>query len=83
MEKIHNTKKRMPVILKRENEMRWLNAGLKIDEIDAILKPYDDTEMEAYPVSKLISKKGVNTNLPDAIKKLDYDELKYEQKNSF
>jgi putative SOS response-associated peptidase YedK len=83
MEKIHNTKKRMPVILKREDELRWLNSDLKVDELDALLKPFDETEMEVYPVSKLISKKGVNTNLPDAVKKFDYDELKYEQKNLF
>ena len=35
MAKIHNTKKRMPVILTPENEEQWLNGG----EIDDFKKP--------------------------------------------
>jgi putative SOS response-associated peptidase YedK len=39
LERIHNTRKRMPVILKREEERKYLEKDLGAGEIDAILKP--------------------------------------------
>ncbi len=49
MEPIHN---RMPVILKQEDEDRWLSHDLdEYEDIKQLLKPYSDTEMETYPVS--------------------------------
>ena len=35
--------------------------------IDYMLSPYDDDEMEAYTVSRLVSTKAANTNTPEAI----------------
>ncbi len=75
MEVIHNTRKRMPVILKREDEKTWLSDSLTSDEIDFMLGPYDEKQMEAYTVSRLIASRGKNTNLPEAIKKYEYPEL--------
>ena len=43
MAKIHNTKKRMPVILRRENEKRWLSEGLDVDEINSFLTQKNKT----------------------------------------
>jgi len=81
--KIHNTKKRMPVILRPEDEKRWLGAGLDNSEIDSFLKPYKSSEMEGYPVSKLISQKGAHTNVPEIKKKVEYEELKQTQTTFF
>lgn len=75
MERIHNTRKRMPVILRQEDEKRWLSPGIGADEIASMLKPYDDREMEAYTVSRLISSRGLNTNTPEVIEKTFYPEL--------
>jgi putative SOS response-associated peptidase YedK len=61
MAQIHNTRKRMPVILSREVEKRWLMMDLKSDEIMSMLKPYDASAMQAYPVDRSIVKKGINT----------------------
>jgi len=81
--KIHNTKKRMPVILKPDDEQRWLNCKLDITEIDSMLASYDETSLEAYTVSKLISTKGRDTNVPEVMEKFKYSELKLEQTQLF
>ena len=75
IEKIHNIKKRMPVILKREHENKWLSENLNTDEINSMLDPYDENEMEAYTVSKLITARGINTNVPEAMKLFEYKEV--------
>lgn len=48
MEYIHNTKKRMPVILSTYDEEKWLVPGMKKESISSFLKPYDEKLMEAY-----------------------------------
>ncbi len=83
LERIHNTKKRMPVILEPEAEERWLSDGLSKEEINSLMAAYDDSKMEAYTVSKLVSQRGKNTNIPEVIEKFDYEELKIEQSTLF
>jgi putative SOS response-associated peptidase YedK len=61
MAQIHNTKKRMPVILTREDEKRWLSKDISTEDIKTMLKPYDAREMQAHPVDRSIIKKGFNT----------------------
>ena len=65
----------LPVILKQEDERKWLNEELDNGEIDYMLIPYDDDEMEAYTVSRLVSTKEANTNTPEAIERFQYSEL--------
>ena len=83
LKKIHNTKKRMPVMLPKENEKRWLMEGLERDDIDSMLIPYDDRYMEAYSVSKLITAKGAENNVPGVMKRFQYRELESEQARLF
>lgn len=47
---IHNTKKRMPVILTEENEFNWVNKGLTKNEISEFLKPLAQEHFEAFPI---------------------------------
>ena len=43
---------RMPVILRQDDEMRWLSRDVLLaDELHRILAPYPPEGMEAYPVS--------------------------------
>ena len=56
---IHNIKKRMPVILPRENKKGWIDNNLKKKDIESMLVPYDADEMEGYPVDRSISKLGL------------------------
>ena len=59
---------RMPVILKREDEEKWLNDGL--DPVDALdlLKPYPSGLLDIYPVDKAVG--NANNKSPDLIKKI-------------
>ena len=75
VEQIHNTRKRMPVILPRENEKRWIDNNLDKKEIESMLRPYDANEMEAYTVDSSLSKLGFNTSYPAVLNKKEYKDL--------
>ncbi len=53
---IHN---RMPVILEKENEKRWLTSKDK-NELLSLLKPISDDLIEFYPVAKAVNSAVVN-----------------------
>jgi len=47
---------RMPVILKKEDEAKWLDPDIvELERLTAFLVPYPDASMEAYPVSTLVN----------------------------
>ncbi len=50
MRYIHNTNYRMPVVLTREEEERWLDPGLTDRQIEAFMQPINDELMTAYRV---------------------------------
>jgi putative SOS response-associated peptidase YedK len=77
MEKIHNTKKRMPAILRRGDERRWLGK-LARAEVDALLAPFAG-ELEARTVSRLITARGEDSNVPAVMEPFEYRELRGEQ----
>jgi len=72
--KIHNVKKRMPVILDKSEERSWLE-DLQEAEVNSLLDPYPATKMQAHPVSKLITAKGVKRNVPGIFKEFKYENL--------
>ncbi len=82
LEKIHNKKKRMPAILRRDDEKRWLSKDIGQDEIESMLEPYPEGELEAYPIKRMITK-DVDENVPELLEPYEYDELKFEQKKLF
>ena len=55
---IHNTKHRMPAILSREYEERWLSANLSKTDISLLLQPYDAGLMDAYVINNDFIKKA-------------------------
>ena len=56
MAPIHN---RMPAILRREDEDRWVSGeALSAADLTGILAPHPAGGMEAYPVSPLVNKPG-------------------------
>jgi len=75
MEKIHNLKKRMPLILKKEDEEKWIDPRLKKEEIQELIKPYDEADMSAYTVSKFANSAANNRNVPEIIEKVEYPEM--------
>lgn len=54
---IHNTKHRMPAILSKENEEKWLNPNLTKQEICSFLHPYEADKMDAYVIENDFIKK--------------------------
>ncbi|MFP4060984.1 MAG: SOS response-associated peptidase [Bacteroidales bacterium] len=70
LEKIHNLKKRMPVILNPVTEEEWIKPTNKLDKALQYLQPLDDSLLKAYPVSKVVSPANPNRNSPEAIEPL-------------
>jgi len=70
MEKIHNTKKRMPLILTIEQESEWLKSDLM--NFTDYFRPISDKLMEAYTVGPLISKVKHEKNRPEVQSKFEY-----------
>lgn len=75
MAKIHNTKKRMPVILQQDQWSTWLDPTLNKEQIADMLLPCTDTNMEAHTISKLITTRDTDTNVPEVIQEELYPEL--------
>lgn len=75
MDIIHNTKKRMPVILHPDIEKEWLDKNTDQQQILDYLNPYDEKLMKAHTVSRKISMPGVEKNIPEIIKPFSYDDI--------
>ena len=69
---IHNTKRRMPVIFRPEDERKWL-SDIPLDEVVGLLTPYDEKAMVAHTVSKLITARGIPTNVPEVMRLHRYE----------
>jgi putative SOS response-associated peptidase YedK len=54
---VHN---RMPVILPAGSYDAWLDPEAERDELAALLAPYPEDEMEAYPVSRFVNSPSNN-----------------------
>lgn len=53
MELVHNSKKRMPLILDPETALKWLDPGLTENEIKSFIKPFDAEKLKARPIRKI------------------------------
>ena len=75
-EKIHNTKKRRPVILHDADIPGWMNNNSTREDIEAIIKnDMPDDKIRAYPVSKDVYARNGNANRPDIAEPVLYDEV--------
>lgn len=72
MASIHNTKKRMPLIIDNENLDNWLDPTISRNEIEHLMLPCDDSSMAAYRVSRELIKIG---NEPEAFAPVADDTL--------
>jgi putative SOS response-associated peptidase YedK len=75
MARIHNIKKRMPVILPQELWNAWLDPSLTREQIATFFQPLEDRAMKAHTISKLITTRGADTNVPEIAQKFEYPEL--------
>jgi len=65
---IHNSKKRMPVILERSDESRWVNLLTSADEAFALLKPCPSEILKAHTIGNLVNSRSANKNTPEVIR---------------
>lgn len=70
MSEIHNSKKRMPVILDHETMELWLNPLTSRDEVLTVCMPYERQNMAAHRVGPLVNGRAGNPNSPESIKSL-------------
>ena len=75
MEKIHNTKKRMPLIINPENALNWLNTGLSKGEIESFFTPIASDILKAHTIKKFIPSKVEEFENADLIAYYHYPEL--------
>ena len=75
MARIHNVKKRMPVLLMKNQWSTWLDDALTKEQIAEMLLPCDDAFMETHSISKLITTRGADTNVPEVLRPVEYPEL--------
>lgn len=67
MEKIHNTRKRMPVILHREKEEEWLSGETSLLRRKQLLIPYDDDDLKAHTVTPRLSAANADPSDPGMV----------------
>ena len=73
MAQIHNTKLRMPVILRPEDEARWLDPSLSKEDVISLLKPYGE-QLAAYTVSKNVNSRNIEKkNHPSVLEPFHFD----------
>lgn len=72
LSEIHNTKKRMPVILQDNEEEAWLNPYTAEGDLAEILEPYPDEDLKAHTISPLIGNAKRNRNTPELVKPYTY-----------
>jgi putative SOS response-associated peptidase YedK len=70
---IHNSKKRMPAIIEKENEIKWLDLSLGQPDVEALLKPLPSEMLKAHTISKLVNNKTMNRNTPEVIRQFNYN----------
>ncbi|MEO5979940.1 MAG: SOS response-associated peptidase [Chryseolinea sp.] len=75
MEKVHNSKKRMPVIIPRQYEQDWLNANLSKDDVLTLCQPIAADSMKGDTISKLITNKKEETDVPKVLEHETYPEI--------
>jgi putative SOS response-associated peptidase YedK len=72
MAEIHNTKKRMPVILAASREKLWLKENLDMPSASALMEPVASEMLEAYTISPLITNSRADRNRPELIMPYHY-----------
>ncbi len=78
MEIIHNSKKRMPLIIPDDRQNEWLSATDPVS-IQALMQPFPANRMIAHPISKLVSQLRVERNVPEVITGEQYAEVNFSE----
>ena len=70
---IHNSKKRQPLMLNHAETSLWLDRNTAREDIERLLVyNFDNTKLDAYPISRDFNKTSVDTNIETITRKVDY-----------
>jgi putative SOS response-associated peptidase YedK len=72
MAMIHNSGKRMPVILDKPSEDTWMDTSLNLNEINDVLKPCPSELLKAHTVGPLVNDRSADRNRPEVIQSFEY-----------
>ena len=73
---VHNKKKRMPLVLAYDLYEDWLDEGLSQQAVNELMAfGFTHRDFKAHPVSRDLYKKGIETNKPYIIEKVEKDTL--------
>jgi putative SOS response-associated peptidase YedK len=75
MATIHNSKQRMPLILNDDDINTWLDPTTPKTKLAELFKPFDDAKLKYHTISKLITSRKENANVPEVTKPYEYNEL--------
>jgi len=72
MARIHNSGKRMPVILNNSSEARWLDLSVTKEDALSLLIPCPSDILKAHTISPLINSRSSDKNTPELIQPYNY-----------
>jgi len=75
MATIHNTKKRMPLILAPESAKLWLQEDINNDKLKELLKPIPSEQLKAHTIKKFLPGESKNLNTSSLIAYYNYPEI--------
>jgi putative SOS response-associated peptidase YedK len=76
MAEIHNSAKRMPVILDKSKENDWLNLDTSSTDLLNLLRPCQSEILKAHTISPLVNDRNANRNTPEVISIYNYQNNK-------
>jgi putative SOS response-associated peptidase YedK len=76
MEFIHNSKKRMPLIIRQDDIAAWIDPEMNAETVVHLMKPYDELQMSAHTISKDASYASKNRNYPEIKDEVVYNETR-------
>jgi len=72
MAEIHNSAKRMPVILDKSSESQWIDLSTPLPDALSLMKPCPSGLLKAHTVGPLVTSRTVNRNTPEVIRPYKY-----------
>lgn len=75
-EKIHNKRKRQPILLPTTTEQEWLTDSLTDKDIQELINAqYPEEELNPYTVSKELFSPKINSDIQSILNKIEYDNI--------
>jgi len=72
IDQIHNHKHRMPLIIPEEERAQWIDSGQSADTCRTMIQSREPKLITAYPVSRSLYAKGIDTNTQNNRERFHY-----------